>query len=166
LVRHAFDVYCSVQARNTFDDTLKPKMAAAGALSMLGIKTASIVIDGKPYTGGGLPSANLDSRGLPVPDGIDGQFADYAENRVDDVVAKISGFHRKVDYEFGRADDRHQSHAYRVREELLVDGKVSEIPKTVLEVVSAALHHHPDLSQVGKVATAVLFGNQFGSVQL
>lgn len=96
-MRHAVDDNRSVQPCHALDDALNPEMAAVRIQSVLDIKPASVVLDGKSYACGCLPSAYVDMSGFSVPDGVDGELADHAENRMNYVVAEISGSDGKID---------------------------------------------------------------------
>ena len=72
-------------------------MAAVRIQSVPDIEPASVVLDGESYACSGLPSVYVDMCGFSVSDGIDGEFADHAENRMYYVVTEISGPDGKID---------------------------------------------------------------------
>lgn len=130
------------------------------------IESGSVVPDGEIDPVVIVLAADHDMGGLAVADGIGGQFADDAQDGVDDVVPECVVAHGEVDRDIGLVDDGGKGLPYGLVKRRLVDRQVAEIPQAVPEIVAAALHLQPDAAQVGEDERRVLLGDEFGRVKL
>lgn len=88
-------------------------------------------------------SGDADSRGLPVAEGVQDEFADDAENGVRRVVRKPGARDVEADGDPGVLDVGLERHANRLVHVRLLKRIVTQVPETVAQFAAAGLEGLP-----------------------